>query len=94
MKNFIYLLLITGLQACGLEAVEFNNGSISGPLHVADPSINFTNLLLIIIMITLFVISHDLSKIVNKKQHEFKQEKERLTEDEIEDIISNLKIKK
>jgi hypothetical protein len=87
MKKFIYLLLFVGLQSCGLTAIESNNGSYSGPLLVHDNSILLTNLLLIIITIMLFVIAKRLGKPKDKPI------KERLTEEEIEEVISDLKRK-
>jgi len=91
MKKLIYVLLFIGLQSCSTMAVQFNQDGMSGPLHVVDDSILLTNILLIIIMITLFVIAKRLNKLLNYKYPKIKPTKEKLSDEEVDDVISSLK---
>lgn len=93
MKKVVYVLLLIGLQSCSMMAVEFNQDGMSGPLHVVDDSVLVTNILLIIIMITLFVIAKRLNKLLNYKYPKIKPTKERLSKEEVDNVISNLKRK-
>lgn len=86
-------MLFVGLQSCALSAVKFDNGKFSGPLSVNDNSIILTNLLLLIIMISLLSISKNLRRLVNNKYPKNKAVQERLTEEEVEEVISDLKRK-